>query len=68
MDPAFNLHLHSPGIEEVWLVRKPTEDGTVTSIEAFDAEGELVLMLFGKRKPGQAEDPAWRELAEEQAR
>lgn len=68
MDPAFNLHLHSPGIAEVWLVRKPTEDGTVTSIEAFDAEGELVLMLFGKRKPGRAEDMAWRALAEEQAR
>lgn len=68
MDPDFNLHLHSPGLAEIWLVRKPTEDGVVTSLEAFDAEGELAIMLFGKRKPGEAEDPAWRALAEEQAR
>jgi len=67
LDPAFNLHLHRPGIGEGWLVRKPTVDGVVTSIEAFDTEGDLVIMLFGKRKPGQAEDPAWRVLAEEQA-
>lgn len=64
LDPAFNLHLRSPGIAEVWLVRKPTEDGTVTSVEAFDAAGEVVLMLFGKRKPGVPEDPGWRALAE----
>jgi len=64
LDPAFNLHLRTTGLHEAWLVRKPTEDGVVTSLEGFDAEGEVVLMLFGKRKPGQAEDPAWRALAE----
>jgi putative hemin transport protein len=64
LDPAFNLHLKTSGIEDAWLVRKPTEDGIVTAIEAFDTEGEVVLMLFGKRKPGQAEDLAWREMAE----
>ncbi len=67
LDPRFNLHLSTGGIADTWLVRKPTADGTVTSIEAFDAEGELVLMLFGARKPGQAEDPAWRALAEGQS-
>jgi putative hemin transport protein len=36
----------------------------ITSWEAFDAEGELVLQLFGARKPGQPERPDWRALAE----
>ncbi len=37
LDPAFNLHLRTSGIAEAWLVRKPTEDGVVTAVEAFDA-------------------------------
>lgn len=64
LDPKFNLHLRTTGLAEAWLVRKPTEDGVVTSIEGFDADGEVVLMVFGKRKPGQPEDLGWRELAE----
>lgn len=45
-------------------MRKPSSDGIVTSWEAFDADGELVVQLFGARKPGQPERDDWRELAE----
>jgi putative hemin transport protein len=62
MDPDFNLHLHQPGVASAWLVRKPTSDGIVTSIELFDAAGENILLLFGKRKPGIPESEAWRAL------
>lgn len=64
LDPSFNLHLRQTGIDGVWLVRKPTDDGPVTSLEAFDTAGRLILTLFGRRKPGVPEDPAWRVLAE----
>jgi putative hemin transport protein len=64
MDPDFNLHLNQTGVEQVWLVRKPTADGVVTSIELFDATGYLITTFFGKRKPGQPEDLNWRVLAE----
>lgn len=64
MDPDFNLHLNEEGIVETWLVRKPTEDGVVTSVELFDRDGQGILQLFGKRKPGIPELDAWRELAE----
>lgn len=64
LDPAFNLHLREGGIASSWLVRKPTTDGTVTSLELFDHDGGLVVSFFGKRKPGQPELPAWRRLAE----
>lgn len=68
LDPDFNLHLRETGIAEAWLVRKPTRDGIVTSVELFDDAGGLIATYFGKRKPGQPEDPAWRELAERLAR
>ena len=49
-------------LADVWVVEKPTVDGEVTSLEAFDADGELMAMFFGARKPGQVEQPAWRDL------
>jgi len=62
LDPGFNLHLKLAGIDSAWVVRKPTVDGDVTSLELYDAAGNNIAMLFGVRKPGQAEDPAWRSL------
>lgn len=64
LDPGFNLHLMESGIASAWLVRKPTIDGTVTSIEIFDAEGQQIAWMFGKRKPGQPESADWPVLAE----
>jgi putative hemin transport protein len=64
VDPLFNLHLKTPGVVELWRVRKPSSDGVITSWEAFDATGELVLQVFGARKPGVPELQGWRELAE----
>ncbi len=60
LDEAFNLHLNEAALDSAWVVWKPTEDGTVTSLELFDATGLLVATLFGKRKPGVAEDEGWR--------
>lgn len=62
LDPGFNLHVREDLIAEAWIVRKPTSDGIVTSLELFDAQGENVAMLFGARKPGAAELQGWREL------
>lgn len=62
LDPGFNLHLRTDMIDTVWVVEKPTEDGIVTSVEAFDHSGELMAMFFGERKPGNPELGAWRDL------
>jgi putative hemin transport protein len=62
LDPGFNLHLREDLMAEVWAVEKPTSDGVVTSVEAFDADGELMAMFFGARKPGQPELARWREI------
>lgn len=62
LDAGFNLHLRTDRIAQVWWVEKPTADGVVTSVEAFDTDGELMAMFFGARKPGQPEREAWRML------
>lgn len=64
LDPLFNLHLKANSIAQLWRVRKPTTDGIVTSWEAFDHNGELILQVFGARKPGIPELRTWRVLAE----
>jgi len=64
MDPRFNLHLKIDSVAQAWLVRKPTDDGIVTSVELFDSNGEAIAMFFGERKPGDPELTTWRALAD----
>ncbi|MFT6320744.1 MAG: putative hemin transport protein [Granulosicoccus sp.] len=62
MDKEFNLHLNLEDIAETWIVKKPTEDGIVTSLELFDKNGELIVYFFGERKPGKPELREWRNI------
>ena len=62
LDPDFNMHLREDGVARVFSVRKPTEDGIVTSIEAFDARNRNILLMFGARKPGKPELEEWRSI------
>ncbi|MEO8350918.1 MAG: ChuX/HutX family heme-like substrate-binding protein [Chthoniobacteraceae bacterium] len=65
LDPDFNLHLRRPAIRHGWAVRKPTSKGHVTSVELYDAAGEMIVQFFGRRKPGQPELEGWRNLVGE---
>lgn len=62
LDPGFNLHLREDHIASAWVVRKPTVDGLVSSLELFDCQGDCIAMLFGARQAGQAERCEWRAL------
>jgi len=64
MDPTFHLHLRMDHIAEAWAVRKPTDKGHVTSIEAYNKEGRLIIQFFGKRIEGQDEREGWRFIVE----
>lgn len=65
LDPRFNLHLREDHIASAWVVKKPTEDGLVTSLELFDADGQTIAMFFGERKPGKPELTSWRALIDQ---
>lgn len=64
LDPGFNLHLRQDHIASAWVVKKPSVDGLVTSLEIFDAHGDMIAMFFGQRKPGKPELCTWRALIE----
>jgi putative hemin transport protein len=64
MDPNFHLHLRTDHIHDVWIVRKPSDTGLVTSVEAYDGDGQQIIQFYGVRGEGNAERADWRELAE----
>jgi putative hemin transport protein len=68
LDETFHLHLRLDHIREVWAVRKPTRDGHVTSLEAYGADGNLIIQFFGQRHEGEVERADWRFLAENMPR
>jgi putative hemin transport protein len=65
LDETFHLHLRLDHVREVWAVRKPTRDGHVTSLEAYGADGEMIIQFFGKRHEGNAERDEWRAVVED---
>jgi putative hemin transport protein len=64
LDPDFNMHLRADHIDTLWVVKKPTDDGVVTSIEAFDTKKNMIGQFFGLRKPGIPELKDWASLVE----
>ena len=64
LDPEFNLHLLMSGVKKGWLVRKPTSDGIITSLELYDDQSRQVAQFFGKRIEKSPENLAWRHAAE----
>lgn len=59
LDPDFNLHIHEKGLGRAFVVHKPTRQGSVSSLEVFSRQGELILSLFGCRQDDQQQNPAW---------
>lgn len=62
LDPGFNLHVREDQLASAWVVRKPTRDGVVSSLELYNAQGETVALLFGLRKEGQQVMAKWNEV------
>ncbi len=57
---AFTLHLREDSVDEVWVTRKPTSDGHVTSVELFAKDGTQIAQLYGQRTEGHPEQEQWR--------
>lgn len=64
LDDGFDLHLRLDHIAEVWAVSKPTQRGAAISVEAFDAQGQIILQIFGRRTQDRDFRPQWASLVE----
>ena len=56
----FTLHLREDSVDEIWVTRKPTSDGHVTSVELFAKDGTQIAQLYGQRSEGHPEQQQWR--------
>ncbi len=65
LDEKFNLHINQAKIARAYVVKKPTADGIVTSLELFNEASENVALFFGKSKPGISESEDWRKLIDD---
>lgn len=64
LDADFNLHVRSAAIHHGWVVRRPTDHGTVTSVEFYDVDGRQLVNFFSRRDRGQPETSQWRRMVE----
>lgn len=62
MDPNFNLHLDMSKIAATYVVRKPSNSGVVTSIEAYNEMGDLIVHFFCPNAELDTEQSTWREI------
>ncbi len=62
LDPDFQLHLRENCAHSAWVVRKPTVDGDVFSLEIFDRQNTQIVSFFGSREEGRAQRQNWRDL------
>ncbi|WP_420406045.1 hemin-degrading factor [Nisaea sp.] len=64
LDPRFNLHLRDDAIAYCYLVCKTsTEKGlNITSLDSFDADGNVICQFFPVREEGAEEPEAWLDL------
>lgn len=58
-DPAFLLRAEMEQIASAWVVRKPSRDCVITTLELYDVRGENCAILCGQRNPGEMERPEW---------
>lgn len=51
-----------PRVAQVWRVSKPTERGLIHSLELYDANGQILALLFGSEKGDSTSIVKWKDL------
>ena len=59
MDDDFTLHLREDQVDSAWVVRKPSSNGLITSLELYDRDGETIAQFFALRKKGKDTVESW---------
>ncbi|MCZ2328520.1 ChuX/HutX family heme-like substrate-binding protein [Bartonella sp. F02] len=62
LEQKFHMHMLVSGIHKVWRVRKPTNNGYISSLEVFDKTGEMIIQFFNLQQDTKGESEKWRSL------
>jgi len=58
---GFRMLLREDHIDSIWVAKKPTTDGIITSLELFNRQGMQIASFLSKKDNGQPEPREWRE-------
>jgi len=61
MNTGFRILLREDHIDSVWVAKKPTTDGIITSLELFNRQGTRIASFLSKKANGQPEPREWRD-------
>jgi putative hemin transport protein len=61
MNQDYRLRLREGHIDTVWVAKKPTADGIITSLELFNRQGLGIARFFSEPEPGRPEPREWRD-------
>ena len=61
MNNGFRLLLREEDIDSIWVAKKPTTDGIVTSLELFNRQGVQIASFLSKKSRGEPEPREWRD-------
>jgi len=61
MNAGFRMLLREDHIDSIWVAKKPTTDGIITSLEVFNRQGMHIASFLSKKDNGQPEPREWRE-------
>jgi putative hemin transport protein len=57
----YRLRLREDHIDSVWVAKKPTTNGVITSLELFNRQGISIARFFSIPEPGRPEPREWRD-------
>jgi len=61
-DKGLSLAIREAGIDQIWLVKKPSSIGILSTVEVYNAKGEVIVQFYSKREPRKPESDTWRAL------
>jgi len=61
MNHGFRMLLREDDIDSIWVAKKPTTDGIVTSLEIFNRQGLQIASFLSKKRNGEPEPREWRD-------
>lgn len=62
LDPKLNIHIRDQQIAAIWVVKKPTADGVLASVEVYNGQGDIVIQFYPQRERHKPEPEAWPKL------
>lgn len=62
VEPGLRLYVSEAHVAAAWVVRRPTPQGPISSLQYFDAQDNLILMVCGNAQPGEAGVERWERL------